>query len=133
MDNDKYFEFLGKIKELKPVISDSKALTAKTMLHIEQMSKRKNGIKTLTYFTRASSIAASFLIGLFLFEYFGHESDTEIKNSKQKHTNYASIFERGIEKTQNRSDINLLITKKITQKNKLQSMYSNVINEHKSN
>ena len=131
MDNDKYFEVLGKIKELKPAIPDPQALTAKTMINIERISKRKVRKKPLFYFTWVTSIAASFLLGLFLFEHFEYENDTEIKKSLPTPQSYVSGYDVNIEKIQNWNDINYFVHKKIAQKNKLQSMYSTVIYKHK--
>jgi len=132
MDNDKYFEILGKIKELKPVISDPQALTEKTMLNIEQMSKRKNGIKTLTHFTRLSSIAASFLIGLFLFEHFGSNNNPEMNSSETTFYSYISVNNIDTNKTLNRSDVFQCIHQKKTLQKKLQTFYSNVSNNNKN-
>ncbi|MCL2313430.1 MAG: hypothetical protein FWC41_13320 [Firmicutes bacterium] len=132
MDNDKYFEILGKIRELKPVISDSQALTAKTMLNIEQMSKGKYGSKTLTRFNWATSIAASFLLGLFLFEHFGSNNNPETNSSATAFYRYVSGYNIDTNKTLNRSDVFQFIHQKKTLQKKLQTFYSNVSNNNKN-
>jgi len=132
MNDEKYFEVLGKIRELKPVISDPQALTAKTMVNIEQMSKGKYGSKTLTRFTWVTSIAASFLIGLFLFEHFGSNNNPDINSSETAFYSYISVNNIDTNKTLNRSDIFQCIHQKKTLQKKLQTFYSNVSNNNKN-
>jgi len=132
MNDEKYFEVLGKIKELKPVISDPQALTAKMMFNIERISKRNVSKKPLLYFTWVTSIAASFLIGLFLFEHFGSNNNPEMNSSGTDFYSYVSVYNIDTNKTLNRSDVFQCIHQKKTLQKKLQTFYSNVSNNNKN-
>ena len=75
-ENEKYTELVEHIKRLQPVISDTEVFASKILQHIEDVPQKKFYSKTLTIVSWSSSIAASLLIGLFLFEYFKQPTTT---------------------------------------------------------
>jgi hypothetical protein len=134
MIDKKYAEIIGKIKELQPSISDPQKLTSKTMNSIELLSKKKNHSQMLTIISWISSIAASFLVGLFLFEYFLSYENVEYKNSKISTNYYIPVYEINMdnERSIGWSEINQIILHKNDRQKKLLSFYSNLINKHKT-
>lgn len=69
-ENEKYTAFIHQIKNTKVQISDTQKLTSQIMQRIEHLPQKKGNNKTFLFVSWTSSIAASLLIGLFIFEQF---------------------------------------------------------------
>ena len=132
-ENEKYVEIVKRIKGIQPTISDPKGLTSKTMHRIEFMSKRKTHNKVYSIISLTSSIAASFLIGLFLFEFLYMNENVEFQSSKiiSGYVLNRDESDLNFEKSIAMHEFaNLLMIKQKQHKKQL-SYYSKVINKHK--
>ena len=81
-EKDRYTEWIEQIKMFQPKIADPQKLILKTMQSVECLSKKKERNKTLIIVSWVSSIAASVLIALFLFEQFAPSTNVEYTSSK---------------------------------------------------
>lgn len=124
---DTYNDILNQIKALQPKIPDSQRLISKTMDSIEIVSKKKSGNKILTILSLSSSIAASLLIGLFLFEMFLLPENKELKSSQipPVHVIPASEKNMDIENPMTLSEFR----KTLNIKKKQHSLYTSLVNK----
>jgi hypothetical protein len=127
MNNEKYNELIDRIKGIQPQMNDPQGFTTKTMQRIEFESNKKTPYALLRVITIASSIAASLLIGLFLFEHYSLPEKVNLN-----HSNYISI-NVNLPETEGLTSIaafhHYLSIKKEKQKN-YRTLYSNIINKH---
>jgi hypothetical protein len=119
-EKDIYSELINRIKVSQPTISDPQGLTSATMQRIEHLSKKKNDSKILHIMSLTSSIAASLLIGLFVFEQFTPPTNTETNTSTAMPVYNVSICSIN-------DYIEFMQIKKERQK-----LYSNLINKYKN-
>ena len=117
--NDKYTELVNRIKATQVKISEPQKLTEKTMQAVEVLSQRKSHT-ILRIVSLTSSIAASFFIGLFVFEQFLPQNNAENRISEP-------IF---IEKT-TFTDLNALMQQK-KERQKKQQTFNSIINKYKT-
>jgi hypothetical protein len=127
-ENDTYTELISRIKAAKPILSEPQKFTSATMQRIELLSKKKNHNKILRIISVTSSIAASFLIGLFIFE-----QSLPLENNQYHSSTVTFILpvaEKNvyIEKPTSLNEFNNLIRDKREQ----QIFYSNIINKYKT-
>ena len=127
-ENEKYTELISQIKATQAKISNPQKLTLQTMQHIENLStKGKN--KTLIFVSWASSIAASLLIGLFVFEQFTLPNNTE--NITSVYTSPAHEKIVFICKSTTLTDLNEWMQLKKERQKKQQTINS-IINKYKT-
>jgi len=128
-DKDKYAELVDRIKTLQPQIPDPQRLISKTMDSIEIISKRKDQNKILTFVSISSSIAASFLIGMFLFEMLLLPKNNEFTSSKIMPVNITPALEGNNPTTLSEFSKILIIRKE--RQIEQRALYSNFINKYK--
>ena len=131
---DKYTEIIDRIKVLQPQISDPQRLISKTMDSVEMLSKKKKGNKILTVLSFASSIAASVLIGLFLFETYLPLQDKEIQSSKTASVRVmpALMENMNMENSMTLSEINKIINIKKQRRQEQRALYLSLIDKYKN-
>ena len=128
-DKDKYAELIDRMKTLQPQIPDPQRLISKTMDSIEIISKRKDQNKILTFVSISSSIAASFLIGMFLFEMLLLPKNNEFTSSKIMPVNIMPALEGNNPTTLSEFSKILIIRKE--RQIEQRALYSNFINKYK--
>ena len=131
-ENDKYAELINQIKVLQVKLPDSQRLTSKIMDNIELLSKRKTYIKVLNVIIITSSIAASLLIGLFVFEQFLIPNNLEHKKIHIVSTCTSTTYDKNasIEKQTTLTAFNSLIQLK-KERQKKQQAFNSIINKYK--
>ena len=129
-ENDKYTALIGRIKASQPALSDPQGLVSKTMSRIELLSKKKSPNKVLNIISITSSIAASFLIGLFVFEQFLPMENEEYNRSNIRTAPTLSVSYDNIQtkKPATWNEFYDLIRTKQQQ----QAFYTNLINKYKT-
>ena len=128
-EKGKYTELMNQIKATQPKISDPQRLSSETMQRIEKLPQKKDNNKRLTLVSWTSSIAASLLIGLFVFEQFAvptrskfisyaTPSDyifyiSEINNMKKQTTmnDFKHLLNSKIDRQKKQQTLNLIINK----------------------
>ena len=125
--DEKYSEWIHQIKVLEIKLPNSQDFTSKTMSAIELLPKKKNSNKWLNIISLTSSIAASFLVGLFLVEQFVMSPNIEITNSKIIPVSVSYIYEINREQLTT-NDINSLLN---SRKEKQKSL-NLIINKYKT-
>ena len=125
----KYEELIAQIKSTQPVIFDAERLTDHILQKIEQMPQKKSQSKMLSIVTWTSSIAASVLIGLFLFEQFMIPSNNNHQSSNIPEISLNSFF---YEKQTVLTDFNDWFRIKKEQQKKQQALYASIMNHYKS-
>ena len=131
--NDKYMELIERIKIIQPKISNPQRLTLKITQSVECLSQKKSCNKTLTVIFLVSSIAASFLIGLFVCEQFLSPSKTEYKSSNIAPVYMLPASDKNIyiEKSTALIEINNWMRSKHERQKRQKSFYSNIISKYK--
>jgi len=131
---DKYTEIIAQIKALQPQISDPQRLISKTMDSVEMLSKKKKGNKILTVISLASSIAASVLIGLFLFETYLPLQDKEMQSSKTASVRVmpALMENMNVENSMTLSEINKILNIKKQRRQEQCFLYLSLIDKYKN-
>jgi hypothetical protein len=130
-ENEKYAEIVAQIKRMQPIIPDTERLTTDIMQRIEGSSQKKTPNKTLTIVSWTTSIAASILIGLFLFEQFTLPTNSKLTNSKLPDNYIHSFLHKNVETETAITDFNDWIRVKMERQKRQQALYSNIINKHK--
>ena len=127
-DKDKYTKLLDQIKALQPQLSDPQRLMSKTMDSVESLSKKKSGNKILKTISTASSIAASFLIGLFLFEMLFPPKTKEFTSSKIMPVYISPAFEKNvhIKNPMTLSDYSKILSIKTARRQEQRAFYSSL-------
>jgi len=133
-DKDKYAELIDRIKVWQPQISDPQRLISRTMDSVETLSKKKRGNKILAVISLASSIAASILIGLFLFETFLPLKSEELKSSKvaSVYAAPALMENMNIEKPKTLSEFNKILSIKKQRRQEQRALYLSLIDKYKN-
>jgi hypothetical protein len=132
MKNEKYMELLDQIKVLQPTIVDSERLTANIMQSIEKMPQKRIRKQTLTVVSWTSSIAASLLIGLFLFEQVMIPTSNELKTlALPVYSRTVLCKNINIEKQTTLTNFNDWIDLKKERQKRQQAFYIGIINKHK--
>jgi len=126
---DKYTEIIDQIKVLQPQMPDPQRLISKTMDSIEMLSKKKRGNKALTILSLSSSIAASVLIGLFLFETYSPLQDKELRSSK---TASVHVMPAMMQNPTTLSEINKILRVKKQRQQEQRTLYLSLIDKHKN-
>ena len=125
----KYEELMAQIKSTQPVIFDAERLTANILQKIEKVPQKKSKNKMLSIATWISSIAASVLIGLFLFEQFMIPTNNNHQSSNIPEIYLSAGFN---EKQTVLTDFNDWFRTKKEHQKKQQAFYSSIINHYKS-
>ena len=133
-DRDKYTELIDRIKAWQPQIPDSQRLISKTMDNVEMLSKKKKGNKILAVISLASSIAASVLIGLFLFETYSPLQDKEFQSSKTTSVNVmpALMGNMKMENPTTLSDFYKILNTKKQRQQEQRTFYLSLIDKYKN-
>jgi hypothetical protein len=135
MNNEtkKYEELVKQIKATPPVMADPEKLTARILQRIENTPQKKNRNKTLAGVSWVTSIAASLLIGLFLFEQLTTSTNREHQNAKISDRYFSLVLDknRNIEKQNTLTNFNDWLRIKKERQKKQQAFYSSIINKHK--
>jgi hypothetical protein len=126
---DKYTELIERIKATQAKISDPQKLTLKTMHSIELSLQKKSNNKTLSIVSWASSIAASLLIGLFVFEQL--TAPTEMAFTSSKIMPVYISEDNNMEKPTTINDFKQLLNNKIERQKKQQN-FNSIINKYKN-
>ena len=126
---DKYTEIIDRIKVLQPQTPDPQRLISKTMDSIEMLSEKKRGNKILTVLSLSSSIAASVLIGLFLFETYSPLQDKELRSSK---TASVHVMPAMMQNPTTLSEINKILRVKKQRQQEQRTLYLSLIDKHKN-
>jgi len=131
---DKYTEIIDQIKALQPQIADPQRLISKTMNRVEMLSKKKRGNKVLAVLSFASSIAASVLIGLFLFETYLPLQDKELQSSKTASVYVApALMENmNMENPLTLSEFNKILNTKKQRRQEQRTLYLSLIDKYKN-
>ncbi|MDR0205745.1 MAG: hypothetical protein LBI45_00565 [Bacteroidales bacterium] len=134
MNNDLYIELTNKIKNLQPKISDSQILTANIMHNVERLKHKNKYYRILTVTSWSSSIAASLLIALFLFEQFLPQNNTKIENPQILSISTTTVYSIDInsEKTATFYDFNQFLRIKKERQQKHRRSYSYIIDKHQN-
>ena len=125
--DDKYSELINQIKTLDVKLSNPQKLASRIISDIELLPKKKNNDKILRIISLMSSIAASLLIGLFVFEQYFLPLNMEDKSLNATSFPYKSVY---FEKSNPLNDFEKWIQIKECQQ-KRQNLYLNIINKHK--
>jgi hypothetical protein len=125
----KYEELMAQIKSTQPVIFDAERLTDNIKQKIEKVPQKKSKNKMLSIATWTSSIAASVLIGLFLFEQFMIPTNNNHQSSNIPEIYLSAGFN---EKQTVLTDFNDWFRTKKEHQKKQQPFYSSIINHYKS-
>jgi len=133
-DKDKYTELIDRIKTWQPQISDPQNLILKTMNSVEMLSKKKRGNKILAVLSLASSIAASVLIGLFLFETFLPLKNEELQSSKvaSAYVTPALMENMNKENPTTLSDFNKILSVKKQRRQEQRTLYLSLIDKYRN-
>jgi len=134
-ENDKYTELINQIKATQAKISNPQEFALKIMHSIELLSKEKKHNNILSIISLTSSIAASFFIGLFVFEQFLPPNNTEeYKNSNITSAYTLPTYDKNfsIEKATTFTEFSTLMQTKKERQEKQQAFYSNLINKYKT-
>jgi len=125
-EKDKYTELIDRVKAFQPNMPDSQSSIGHIMQSIEKVSQKKIPNKMLIIVSRISSIAAAFLILLFLFEQFTAPNKKDFTSSKQIPESIFYISEKNnMEKPATMSDFNRLLSLKKERQKKQRDFYSN--------
>jgi hypothetical protein len=127
-ENDKYTALISQIKATQVSIPDPQKLTLQMMQRIENLPQKRNN-KTLLFVSWASSIAASLLIGLFVFEQFTLSNNTENRTSAY----ISSAYEKSVfmDKSTTLADLNTWMQLK-KERQKKQETINSIINKYKT-
>ena len=131
MNNDPYTELVNQVKNLQPKIIDSQRLTSNIMQNIEKVDSPNKYRRVLTIISWSSSIAASLLIALFLFEQFLPQNAAKFETS-QILSIPPVIYNIDInsEKNATFSDFNHFLRIKKERQQTQRRLYSHFINKH---
>jgi hypothetical protein len=131
-ENEKYEEIVAHIQTLQPIIPDPERLTAKIMQRIEKVPQKKSPNKTLLIVSWTTSIAASFLIGLFLFEQFALPTNPKFMSSNLPDIYTHSFLHKNTKTATTLTDFNDWIRVKTERQKRQQAFYSSVITKYKT-
>jgi len=133
-DKDEYTELLNQIKIWQPQIPDPQKLISKTMDSVEMLSKKERGNKILAVISLASSIAASVLIGLFLFETFLPLKNEELKRSKTTSVYVVPVLmeNMNMENPTTLSHFNKVLNIKKQRQQEQRALYLSLIDKYKN-
>lgn len=128
-DKDKYDELISRIKSMQPQIPDSQKLIFKTMDSIERLPKRRNYNKMLTFVSLSSSVAALFLMGIFIFEMHSPPKNEAFASSK-----IAPVIEknRRMENPTTLSEFSKILSIKTARRQEQRAFYSSLVNKYKN-
>ena len=124
----KYEELIEQIKSSQPVIYNSERLTFNILQTIEKIPQKKSENKVLTIVAWATSIAASLLIGLLIFDQLTILESRNHQSSKIPETYLGAA---SIEKKTELTNFNDWFCIKKTEQKKQQALYSNIMNYYK--
>ena len=127
-NDDKYSELINQIKALEVKLSNPQQLADKTISRIELLEKKKKENKILPLISLISSIAASLLIGLFVFEQYFLPLNMEDKSLNATSFSDKTVY---FEKSNSFNDFDKCLQIKKSQQ-KRQSLYTNIINKYKT-
>lgn len=130
-DKDKYAGLIDRIKALQPQLPDRQRLISNTMNRIELLPKKKEHNRILTIVSWASSIAASFLTGMLLFESFLFTTNKELTSSKIVPVYTVPVFEKNIENPTTLNEFSKMLSIKKGHRNEQRAFYSIFFNKYK--
>ena len=130
-EDKKYNELIHQIKALEVKMPNSQDFTEKTMSAIELLPQKKSSNKFLSILSVTSSMAASFLIGLFVFEQLETPQNIEFTSSKIMPVSVSPIYKTNGEELLTMNDFNCLLNSIKEQRKKQQSL-NLIINKYKT-
>ena len=130
-EDKKYSELINQIKALEVNLPNPQDFTERTMSAIELLPKKKSSNTFLSIISITSSIAASFLIGLFVFEQFATPQNIEFTSSKIMPVSVSPISKTNGEELLTMNDFNIILNS-IKEQHKKRQSFNLIINKYKT-
>lgn len=125
--DEKYKKLIDNIKSKKPELDTPQNLTSEILSAIEMLPKKQVPNRYLRIVSWTSSVAAVFLLGLFL-----SERSTPIASPSQKTYNYPLMSQINIEDVSKIDKLNEIVREKIKLRKERESFYANISTDIKT-